>query len=401
MKQKRGHFLTAPVLALILLSFFLGTSEFIVVGILPELSEGFDISLTRAGNIVSIFAFTYAIGTPFLAAYAGRFNRYRFMLVSTLIFAVSNLGCAMAPGYGMFLIARIVIAVISGTLISVSMTFAEDISTPENMPKVIAGIFSGFSIASVFGVPIATAVTHTLGWRAAFYGIAAASIILMIGFVKVLPRESSRQRSEKLFHQFIIFKDKRIIFGAALVLFNAAASYTFYTYLTPIFETELRIPQQLISIALLVYGVAALISNIVSGRLAGHGGIKKMPYCYIIQFLCMLFLPMLCTNLVAGAAVIFVLGVMMYILNSPIQLHFLTVTGKDYPDCTNLASSLNSVFFNFGIAIGSACGGAIVDTAGLRYVSIGGAVLVLLSVGACLLLIKAVSHRKKLQASCA
>ena len=138
--MKKKSIFTPAVVALVMLSFFLGTSEFIVVGILPEISEGFDISLTKAGNIVSVFAFTYALGTPFLAAWAGKFNRFRFMLGSIGIFALANLLCAVSPGYVVFLVARIITAVLSGTIISISMTFAEDIVAPQDMPKAIVSL---------------------------------------------------------------------------------------------------------------------------------------------------------------------------------------------------------------------------------------------------------------------
>ena len=372
--MKKKSIFTPAVVALVMLSFFLGTSEFIVVGILPEISEGFDISLTKAGNIVSVFAFTYALGTPFLAAWAGKFNRFRFMLGSIGILALANLLCAVAPGYVVFLVARIITAVLSGTIISISMTFAEDIVAPQDMPKAIAWIFSGFSIASVFGVPISTMITQHFGWRAAFWFIFAATVVLILFLKKVLPRESTIH-AEKLFAQFMILKNKKILLGIGVVFLNAAAIYTFYTYLTPIFETELGIPERFISMALLVFGVAALISNLSSGVVAERHGLKWEPLIAILLIIGMV--SMVFTNgfLVAGGINIFLVGVLMYLVNVPVQTHFLTTAREEYPSCMNLASSFQSVFFNFGIAFGSACGGIMVNHVGMKYTSIGGAVL--------------------------
>ena len=156
------------------------------------------------------------------------------------------------------------------------MTFAEDIVAPQDMPKAIAWIFSGFSIASVFGVPISTMITQHFGWRAAFWFIFAATVVLILFLKKVLPRESTIH-AEKLFAQFMILKNKKILLGIGVVFLNAAAIYTFYTYLTPIFETELGIPERFISMALLVFGVAALISNLSSGVVAERHGLKWEP----------------------------------------------------------------------------------------------------------------------------
>ena len=215
MKRKKG-FLTIQVVMLVALSFLLGTSEFIVVGILPEISEGFNISLTAAGAIVSVFAFAYAVGTPFCAASAGKFNRFRFMMVCVLIFAAANLLCGLTSMYLIFGAARIVIAVISGTLVAVSMTFAGDVAAPENMSKVVAGIFSGFSIASVFGVPIATAVTRFLNWRAAFFLIAAASLAVTAVLYKTLPRTGGTE-AHSVIRQFVLLRDRKIILGGLCV----------------------------------------------------------------------------------------------------------------------------------------------------------------------------------------
>lgn len=389
---KKKSFFTLPVIGLILLSFFLGTSEYIVVGILPEISEGLHISLTQAGSIVSGFAFAYGLGTPFCAAFAAKYNRFRFLMGGILFFAVCNLICALAPGYGLFMLFRVFTAVISGTLVAVSMTFAEDIASPEHVSKVVAGIFSGFSISAVFGVPIATTISQMFGWRAAFYVIFGATLLLLLLLSRVLPREN-RRNAQGVLRQFLLFRDKRILAGVAIVFLGGASTYTFYTYLTPIFQSELKIPEQWISIALLIFGVAAIISNVSSGRMAEHNGLKKLPFVYAVQTVCMLLLPLASGKLVLGGILIFTLGVLMYLLNSPLQMHFLQVAAKDYPDCVNLASSFISVFFNFGIAVGSAAGGRIVDRWALKYVGIGGAGFAVFAVFFCILLLRETTAR--------
>ena len=164
MSSSKARFFNPAVVGLIMLSFFLGTSEYTVIGILPEIADGFGISLTQAGNIVSLFAFAYGLGTPFLAAYVGKYNRFRITMLGISLFALCNLICAIATNYMVFLVFRILTAVVSGTVVSISMTYAEDVaSIPEHIPGVIAGVFSGFSIASVIGVPIASTITHVFG----------------------------------------------------------------------------------------------------------------------------------------------------------------------------------------------------------------------------------------------
>ena len=361
-------------MGLILLSFFLGTSEYTVIGILPEIADGFGISITQAGSIVSLFAFAYGLGTPFLAAYVGKFNRFRITMLGITLFALCNLICAVTTNYTVFLVFRTLTAVVSGTVVSISMTYAEDVaSVSEHIPGVVAGVFSGFSVASVIGVPIASTITHVFGWRAAFIMISAATFLLLVLLFLKLPRQN-RLKAGSIFEQFKLFLDKRISIGCAIVFLAGASTYCFYTYLTPIFQEELHIPDSMLSVALLIFGIAAIISNVSSGQVANLSGIRTLPLIYVIQTVCLLLLPIATHNLVSGGIVLFTLGVVMYLLNSPLQMHFLKIATREHPTCVNLASSLISVFFNFGIAAGSAMGGVIVGHVGLRYVGIGGAI---------------------------
>ena len=371
MSSSKARFFNPAVIGLIMLSFFLGTSEYTVIGILPEIADGFGISLTQAGSIVSLFAFAYGLGTPFLAAYVGKYNRFRITMLGISLFALCNLICAIAVNYTVFLVFRILTAVVSGTVVSISMTYAEDVaSIPEHIPGVIAGVFSGFSIASVVGVPIASTITQTFGWRAAFITIFVATLALLALLFVKLPR----QKAGSILEQFKLFLDKRISIGCAIVFLADASTYCFYTYLTPILQQELHIPDSMLSVALLIFGIAAITSNVSSGQVANKTGIRLLPLIYVIQTICLLLLPIATHNLISGGLVLFILGVMMYLLNSPLQMHFLKIATREHPACVNLASSLISVFFNFGIAAGSAMGGVIVKYAGLRFVGNGGAV---------------------------
>lgn len=389
MKTKE-RFFTIPVIALIALTFFLGTSEYIIIGILPEIADSFEITITQAGRIVSYFAFAYGLGTPFLAALAGKYNRFRVTMGGIAVFAFCNLLCAITGNYIIFMFFRIIIAVISGTLVSISMTYADDIASPENVPKVVAGVFSGFSVASVFGVPIATTISNAFGWRAAFYCIFIATMILLVILYKKLPRQS-KLHAQSALAQFLLFKDIRITCGCAIVFLGGVSVYTFYTYLTPIFETELLIPKTLISAALLIFGAGALISNVTSGHIASKSGLRSLPAIYFAQTIFLVLLPIATRSLILGSIDIFLISISMYLLNSPLQMHFLNTAAQDHPSCVNLASSLISVFFNFGIAAGSMLGGVIVDHAGLRYVGIGGAVFALAAAIFALLLLKIVN----------
>lgn len=377
MSEKQSCF-SCSVLSLILLSFILGTSEFIIVGILPQIAEGINCSLAMAGNLISFFAFAYAIGTPFFSAITSSYNRYYTLLILTFIFILGNIICSFAPNYPILIIARVLIAIISGTLLSISMTFSADIASVQNQPKVISWIFSGFSIASVFGVPIGTIITQILDWRSTFIVLSLFSILILLMLWHYLPNVGPGKKSN-LFKQFTLFKSLRIRFGMFIVIFSAAGSYVFYTYMTPILQDNLLIPTSYISIIFSFFGISTIISNLLSGRIVNWGGIKKLPLIFFIQAIILVTLSFTMNFTSLGLINILCLGIVMYLLNAPIQLLFLNTAKLEKPEAITLASGLNPVSFNIGIALGSACGGIIISITDMSLVGIGGAIFALLA----------------------
>ncbi|MBW5388874.1 MFS transporter [Brachyspira hampsonii] len=366
------------IISLVLLSFALGTSEFIVIGVLTDIAEGFNITEVKAGGLVSMFALSYSICTPFSAAFAGKFNRFNFIIFASIIFIILNFLCSLASNYIFLLIVRMLIAVISGALISVSISFTPYVSSKEKRPMAVAWIYSGFSIASIFGVPIGTSISYYFGWRASFIFICVFSAVMLILMFITLPKNTPSHKV-KIFGQFILFRDTRFLLSTFTILFGAASSYVLYTYLKPIFLNYIHIPNKYISAALLVFGVTVLFSNLLSGKLAEHNGIYRLRYIFMMQFLCMIVLPFALLNAVSSSIVILIIGFLMYLMNSPVQLNILDFTEKEYPSCLTLASSNNSFSFNFGIALGSFVGSSIFDNFGIRWVGFGGAVLSVLA----------------------
>lgn len=372
MMYKKDRIFTPSVIALILLSFILGTSEFIVIGILPDISEDLNVSLSVAGTIVSIFALTYAVGTPIVTACTSNINRYKLLLLMNIIFILGNFISAVTPSYSLLVISRILTAVVSGTIISLSMTFSSDVAIPENRGKVVAWIFSGFSIASIVGVPAGTFLSHLLGWHFAFFAICIVSGFVTFFLARSLPKQCVSQKSNMM-QQLLLIKDRNIQLGFLIPMFGAAATYVFYTYLTPIFETKLNIDQKYIGMLLLVFGICSIISNLFSGKIAASHGMKKLHLVFILQTILLVLLPISFSFVPTGLADIFALGVVMYLMNSPVQIYFLDTATLYYPASVNLASSISPVAFNFGISLGSLTGSFVVAHVGFTYLGVFGA----------------------------
>lgn len=385
----KERFFNLPVMVLISLSFMLGMSEFIVVGILPDIAAGLKVSEVTVGNLVSLFAFVYAPVTPLGSALSARFPRFATHLTLVGVFLIGNVLCAFASNYGVLVVARILIALVSGTLVAIAMTYAPDVTTEQYRTKFIAWVFSGFSIASVVGVPVGTWVANTFGWRWAFHLVNVLTVVLIVLMVMVLPR-NSRIVKIGFLPQFRLFFDRRIQLGVLAVVFGAAATYVFYTYLTPIMRDEVHVPEQYLSVGLVIFGAACLWSNLYGGKLADRGrGVE--PLTHIRPIYCahaVLMASLIVTHWVPvyGALLLVVLGMFMYLQNSASQVLYMDVASQSHPGSLNLAASLNSMSFNTGIAVGSAVGGLVNTHLGLMWLGPVGAIFLLCAVGTTTLL---------------
>ena len=244
---------TLPVAILVFQSFLLGTSEFIIVGVLPDIASDLNIAVTMVGNLVAIFAFVYAPLTPIGAAICSKFQRFRALIALLLVFLAGNVICTFAVNYPMLLLARVVTASVSGVLVAVALTFGPDVTSRENQPRYMSWVFSGFSIASVFGMPMGTWIAGLVGWRTSFVVIDVLTVVMIGVMFVVLPKRSVPSQVGIL-GQFKLFSDRRIILGVLTVVFGLASSYVWYTYLTPMFTNELHVPAAYVSVALVAFG---------------------------------------------------------------------------------------------------------------------------------------------------
>lgn len=397
----KERFFNLPVLILIASSFMLGMSEFIMVGILPDIAVGLKVSEVTVGNLVSLFAFVYAPVTPLGSALSARFPRFATHMTLIGVFLAGNLLCAFAPNYAVLMAGRILIALVSGTLVAIAMTYAPDVTTDTFRTKFIAWVFSGFSIASVVGVPVGTWVANAFGWRWAFHLVNALTVVLIIGMVAVLPRNSHAAKIGFL-SQFRLFFDRRIQLGVLDVVCGAAASYVFYTYLTPIMRDEVHVPEQYLSVGLVIFGAACLWSNLYGGKLADRGrGVEPLTHIrpiYCAHAVLMASLVVAHWVPVYGALLLVVLGMFMYLQNSASQVLYVDVASQSHPGSLNLAASLNSMSFNIGIAIGSAVGGVVNGHFGLMWLGPVGALFLVCAIAITTMLRPFVAQERKFYA---
>ena len=372
--------MSSSVLILVFMSFVMGTSEFMVMGILPDMADGLGVQYSSIGAIVSAFALSYAVCTPILSAVFGRFGRYRMFMVMAVLFLAADVWTLLSPNYISVLMSRVTTAAVSGALLSLSLSFVADLADNRARASAVAWVYAGFNISSIIGVPLGTFMSNAIGWRSVFVLILILGVVVVTAAAIRLPRDAGVTKVNKSGRDAIgLMKDMRVIGGFCVTAFAAAGMYAVYTYITPILEDELMFPDDMVGIGIMAYGVMCLFSNLIAGKLAEHGGLRKVRYLLVVQALVLFALPMALSSQVAGFTDLMLAGLMMYLMNSSVQLLMMDVAVKEHPSTITLASSLNPTAFNIGITFGSLLAGVIYDASGATYLGYGAGIFVLIS----------------------
>lgn len=363
---------------LFLLTFILGTSEFLMVGLLSEVATDMKIAISTAGFLVTAFALTFAIGTPVFTALFSRFSKFPLILVLLSIFVVGNIVTAFSGSYGLLLVSRIITAVVTGVLIALAMSVASEVMPPEKRGPVISIIFTGFTVASVLGVPLGTFIGQWGGWHLAYWFTTLLGIISLIASIATIPRRLKGKHSS-LTKQLRLLAHPRIVLAFAIMMLSIAATYSIYTYLAPLLQDVLFVPARYISLIFLLYGVVSIFSTLIGGKLAVGDGMKKIRYVLLAQAVILVSLYFTSGSLVGGLVSISFMALVVYLMNSTMQLYFIDYADEHVPEARDLASSLTSVANNVGIAIGSALGGIITTNMKLIDLSWSGGIVAVLA----------------------
>lgn len=349
----------------VLIAFMLGCNEYMVVGNLSLIAATYHVSLSQIAGLVSIFAWTYAIATPILALITNRIHKYWLLIALLLIFLIGTILSAYSINLTWLLISRVLTASVAGLIESLLSVIVYQLSSDEKQRSMmIAWIYTGFSIASVLGVPFGTFIAEHWKWQDAFVMVAIITLVATIVSLLILPKDLAKGKGG-IKEQLVLFKDKDILLAIFFVIFATGAFYGYYTYIRSLITTTLGFSLNLLSIILLLLGIDNVIANQLSGRLAAIGGMKELKPIYVGMdiLLCLFALSM--GNQWTGIVMLFVLGFIVILFGSPAQVFFLDITSKKYPQAVTLSSTFNAVFWNVGVAISSLTAGEFLKVGGL------------------------------------
>ncbi|MCH3921456.1 MFS transporter [Limosilactobacillus sp.] len=336
----------------VFVAFMLGCNEYMIVGVLPDIAHEYHDSLSALGLLVTVFALIYAIFTPIITSMASRWKRHHVLLTLMVVFFVGNTWSALATNYVSLLLSRILTATVAGAIISLVLVMASFVAPREKRASLVSWVFAGFSIASVIGIPIGTVISTTFSWHDSFWMITVLTIFVFAGLVWLVPRDTPQFKST-LGKQFALLKDGRVILGVIFIVAICAADYSIYTYIRPLITNEMGFSNAWLNWLLFGMGIFFIIGNKFGGFLADRGGVHRLSGIYIaMTILYLAFGPLLSYKWIA-ILIVALLCVAFSCYGSSTQLMFLDIAEKDYPQSLDLASSLNSIFANIGISLGS------------------------------------------------
>lgn len=349
-----------------------------MVGLLTEVASDMKIAISAAGSLVSAFALSFAIGTPIFTALFSRFSKYPLILALIGVFIVGNMITAISGSYGLLLVSRVITAVVTGVLIALAMAVASETVPLEKRGPAISIIFTGFTVASVLGVPLGTFIGQWGGWHMSYWFTTLLGIVSLIASFATIPRGLKGARSS-LKKQLRLFAYPRIVLAFFIPALSIAATYSVYTYLAPLLQDVLFVPAQYISLVFLLYGIVSIFSTLIGGKLAAGGGMGKIRYVFLIQAVILASIYVSSGSLAGGLVSISFMALVVYLMNSTMQLYFMDWADRHVPEARDLASSLTSVSVNVGIAMGSALGGFVTTNMELIDLSWSGGIVAVLA----------------------
>ena len=368
------------LLALTLSAFAIGTTEFVIVGLIPTVAADLGVSLPSAGLLVSLYALGVAIGAPVLTALTGKLPRKWLLLALMALFTAGNLMAWAAPGYESLIVARVLTGLAHGVFFSIGSTIATGLVPKEKAASAIATMFTGLTVALVTGVPLGTFVGQHFGWRATFLAVAALGVIAFLGSALFVPRSLKHQRPASLLQQARVLAEPRLLLVYAKTAIGYGGSFIPFTFLAPILQQQAGFSTGAVGWVMLVYGVSVAAGNLWGGRLADRRG--PIPALQII--FAGLAAVLLLFTFTSHQPVLAVLTVLLWgafaFGNVPgLQVYVVQQAERVAPQAVDVASGLNIAAFNLGIAFAAWAGGLIVTHLGLQHTPWIGAAVVLVS----------------------
>ena len=366
------------LLALTISAFAIGTTEFVIVGLLPTIAADLGVNLPSAGLLVSLYALGVAVGAPLLTALTGKLPRKTLLLSLMVLFTLGNLLAWQAPGYTSLIVARILTGLAHGVFFSIGSTIATSLVSKEKAGSAIAIMFTGLTVALVTGVPLGTIIGQHFGWRATFLAVSALGVLAFLGSLAFVPKTIAHSKPASLLQQVKVLGEPRLLLVYAMTAVGYGGSFIAFTYLAPILQDIAGFSAGAVGAVMLVYGVSVAVGNIWGGKLAdSRGPIGALKIIFLGLAAVLFVLTFTAPHPWLVLATVLVWGAFAFGNVAGLQVYVVQQAGHFTPRAVDVASGLNIAAFNLGIAGGAWGGGLIVEHLGLVHTGWIGGIVVL------------------------
>ncbi len=354
--------LPAALWALTISAFGIGTTEFVIVGLLPTVANDLNTSISSAGLLVSLYALGVAIGAPVLTALTSKIARKRLLIGIMLLFIIGNGLATIAPSFTLLILARILTGFAHGVFFSIGSTIAASLVPEDKRASAISIMFAGLTVAIVTGVPLGTYIGQNFGWRATFIGVAILGVIGALASYFLVPSNIKKSRPLRLVDQLKVLKNPSILLVLTITALGYGGTFVTFTYLAPLLEEVTGFSASMTSVLLLVYGIAIALGNIIGGKVSNKTPGKALMVMFALQAVVLVVLYFTASSTTWSVVTLFFMGILAFSNVPALQLYVVKMAEKYLPGTEDVASALNIAAFNVGIAIGAYVGGLIVES---------------------------------------
>lgn len=381
--------------ALTIAAYAIGTTEFVIVGLLPTVAGDLGITLPLAGLIVSVYALGVTFGAPVITALTGRIERKPLLVGLMALFIGGNVLAALSPTYELLLVARVISAFSHGVFFSVGATIAAGLVPENRRASAIAMMFMGLTVAIVTGVPLGTFIGQEFGWRATFWAVSGLGAIALAAIAALLPATLEKAPPASLMDQVRVLGSGRLLIVFAMTALGYGGTFVTFTFLAPMLQEITGFAASSVSLVLVLYGLAIAFGNIAGGRIADRNPVRALATLFALQAIVLVALSYSIVSTVPALITLAALGFLSFATVPGLQLYVVELAKRHRPGAVDVASALNIAAFNLGIAAGAWIGGLVVASPlGLGATPWVGAILVTGALG--LTLVSAALDNRKL-----
>ncbi|MFC4619563.1 MFS transporter [Camelliibacillus cellulosilyticus] len=372
---------TWKIYILAIISFLVGTSEYIISGILDNIAHTLGVTLASAGQLITIFSLVYAIFTPILIALTARMDRRKLIIYSLGLFVIGNILAFALPGYGWFVVARVIMALGAGMVVVTALTIAAKIAPIGKQGSAIATVVMGFTASLIIGVPLGRITAEAFGWKAVFGGIALLGLIAMLILSFTLPKTEG-DKPIPLSKQFSLFRKRKVVIGLSITFFWLGGYSVAYTYLSPYLLNISGISEQWLSGVLLLFGLASLVGSKFGGYSTDRWGVPFTLVGGMTLHIITLILLSLVTHSMISVVVILILWSFAAWSTGPTQQYHLATIE---PEVSGILLGINQSMMQLAMAVGAGVGGIFVEKVSLASITWIGALGVAVAIVASLI----------------